>query len=168
MGYAEHSWANMLPYKQMKRWFRFKAIRPDISIVMAEFETPSEYGNATRGWVLVSDPAGKILLSTRVRFGYSHFIRDKRSSEGYTVPRIVSVEAADGPVRLSGKLTMTGLKKVDDPTSGLGAIKRALVRRFMKPRDYYLNCAYELKIEKDGDVRHVEGKGFYRFMHVNP
>ncbi|RME30282.1 MAG: hypothetical protein D6806_00430 [Deltaproteobacteria bacterium] len=168
IGYAEHSWANMLPHKQMRRWFRFKAIRPDISIAMAEMETTPDYGHARRGWVLASDSGGKLILSAAPRFEFSHFIRDKKAPAGYTVPRMVTITASEGKTRVSGKLIMTGLKKIEDPTAKLGAIKRAIVRRFMKPRDYYLNCRYEIEIEKDGTTRRVQGEGFYRFMYVNP
>jgi len=134
---------------------------------MAEFESTADYGNGRSGWVMVADSNGLVLATSRVRFEFEQFVEESKE-KGYPIPRRVRLVAADGDARLQGILTMTGLEKIDDPTANLSAVKRAVVRRFTKPRDYYLNCRYEFTIEKGGEKHQLTGDGVYRFMHVNP
>ncbi len=168
IGFAEHSYSNMAPYNQARRWFRFKHINSDISVIMAEVESTREYGSAHNGWVLISDNKGKIVATTRARFDFEGFIKDTRSDEGYTIPRRVRIVAVDGDASVIGTLTMTSLRKIEDPTASLGFLKRSIIRRFTKPRDYYINCKMLLKIKQGGQEKTIEADGFYRYMHVNP
>ncbi|HSA24439.1 MAG TPA: hypothetical protein P5076_23465, partial [Myxococcota bacterium] len=58
-GFCDHSYSDISPEKLARRWFRFKLINPDISIVMAELEATRDLGSAQRGWILVYDAQGR-------------------------------------------------------------------------------------------------------------
>ncbi len=168
VSFGEHSYSDMAPYNQARRWFRFKHITADISVIMTEVESTREYGSAHNGWVLVSDNNGKIVATTRARFDFEGFIKDKHSDEGYTIPRRVRIVAVDGDTSVIGTLTMTSLRKIEDPTASLGFLKRSIIRRFTKPRDYYINCKMQMKIKKGDQEKTIDATGFYRYLHVNP
>jgi hypothetical protein len=168
LGYADHSYSNVAPHEQTHRWFRFKSIKKDLSIIMAETEAPTKYSSGRNGWILIYDDQGKIMATSRARFDFDGFIKDKKSEEKYMIPRRVRIAAIDGQTHLTGTLLMKDISKIKDPTAKLGSISRAIVRRFTKPRDYYINCSYKFRIKsKDKDVT-IEDVGTYRFMYVNP
>jgi hypothetical protein len=168
VGYATHSYSSMYPHKQSRRWFRFKTINKDISIITAEVESVADYHNATNGWVLVLDPKGRIAATARTNFIFDGFIQDSKSDEGYKIPRRVRIIAVDGKTQITGLLLMKDIKKVRDPTADMDAIQRTIVRRFTKPRDYYINCSYKIRIKTEEGSRTVEDEGVYRFIYVNP
>jgi len=168
VGYSTHSYSSMYPHKQSHRWFRFKTINKDISIITAEAESVSDYFGATNGWVLVMDSSGRIAATARTNFIFDGFIQDTKSDEGYKIPRRVRLVAVDGKTQVSGLLLMKKIKEVRDPTADLDAIQRTIVRRFTKPRDYYIACSYKIHIKTEAGVRTVEGEGVYRFIYVNP
>lgn len=167
-GHASHSRTTMYPHDQFRRWFRFKKISEQVSIIMAEVETESPYNHSTRGWVLVLDSNGRIIASGRTNFVFDSFIKDTKSEEGYKIPRRVRFAAVDGKTEVAGVLLMKDIKKISDPTADLGALKRAFVRRYTKPKDYRINCDYKIRVKTGEDVQLFQGKGNYQFMYVNP
>jgi hydroxyneurosporene synthase CrtC len=169
IGYADHSYMDIAPYDQARRWFRFKSIKKDLSVIFAEMETTEEYGRVTRGWAILADSNGKIVVTPRVNFSCDGFIKDTRSSEGYRIPRRVRLAAVEGTTQATGSMVMTKLKETRDPLAQLGIIKRAIVKRYTKPRDYYISCNVKLRIRsKDKEDRLLEDTGTYRFYYVNP
>ncbi|MBN2493437.1 MAG: hypothetical protein JXR96_02500 [Deltaproteobacteria bacterium] len=167
-GHVSHSRTTMYPHKQFRRWFRFKRISRQVSIILAEFETESPYGHARRGWALVLDPKGRMLATARVNFRFEGFIKDDRSEEGYAIPRQVRFVAAEGESQVRGTLRMTGLKSKSDPTSDLSPAMRTFIRHFTRPADYRIRCDYAIDVKTAGDERRFQGKGDYQFMYVNP
>jgi hypothetical protein len=171
VGHATHSYSTMYPHKQARRWFRFKALREDISIILAEMEATRYYGSAHNGWALAIDSTGRILATARVNFKFDGYIADKKSAEGYAIPRRVKLVAADGENSMVGVLLMKNIKSIHDPTEDLDAISRAFVRRFTKPKEYHINCSYRFRIKdkKNDNKEHmIEGEGTYKFVFVNP
>ncbi|MBW1809314.1 MAG: hypothetical protein JRJ87_14050 [Deltaproteobacteria bacterium] len=169
IGYADHSYMDIAPYDQARRWFRFKSIKKDLSVIFAEMETTEEYGKVTRGWAILADSNGKIVVTPRVNFSLDGFIKDTRSSEGYKIPRRVRFVAVEGSTHVTGSMVMTKLKETRDPLAQLGMIKRAIVKRYTKPRDYYISSNVKLRIRaKDQQDRLLEDAGTYRFYYVNP
>lgn len=168
VGLAMHTRYDMRPDKQVHRWFRFKHVDNDVSVIMAEMEAVKEYMGTRNGWVLVLDSKGRILATTRARFQHDGFVKDTGSKEGYKIPRRVRVVAVDGDTQLIGVLTMKGLKKVVDFTDRLNPVSRAIVRRFTKPRDYHINCSFHFKVGTKENTREIKGEGVYRFFYINP
>ncbi len=168
VGLCDHSFTNIGPHKLARRWFRFKHLSPEVSVLLVEVETPSSAGGTTRGYVLVYDDSGRVIASARARFEYDGWIQDTNSEEGYRIPRQVRVVAVDGAATLSGTLTMTKLEKVSDPLADLDAIRRAVARRFSKPRDYYLACKFTLTAKTDKGEKTWKGDDVYKFVYVNP
>jgi len=122
-----------------------------------------------RGWALYVDEAGQSLVTGQVNFAFSDYIRDSKSDAGYSIPRLVRFAAAGAGGQLLGTLRMTGLKEVRDPLARLGAIKRAIVRRYTKPRDYYINANLKLKLLLAGaPPRDVQHPVTFRYYYVNP
>jgi len=169
IGYADHSRLTIAPYDMARRWFRFKHIVADSSLVMAAMETCEDFGHVLRGWALYVDEAGQSLVTGQVNFAFSDYIRDSKSDAGYSIPRLVRFAAAGAGGQLLGTLRMTGLKEVRDPLARLGAIKRAIVRRYTKPRDYYINANLKLKLLLAGaPPRDVQHPVTFRYYYVNP
>lgn len=169
IGYADHSRMTIAPYDMARRWFRFKHVVADHSLVLAAMETCADYGHVLRGWALYVDKTGTTLVTGRVNFAFSDFIRDRKSDAGYRIPRLVRFAAAGAGGQLLGTLRMTGLKEVRDPLASLGAIKRAIVRRYTKPRDYYINAKLKLRLLlAGGSPRDLELPATFRFYYVNP
>jgi len=168
VGHAMHTHSNIRPDKRTHRWFRFKIVNKDISIIMAEEESTEKYLQAHNGWVLVLDSTGSLIDTARVRFEFDGFIKDEKSEGGYRIPRRVRIVAVDGNRQLVGVLLMKDIMKVVDPTEDLGAVKRAVVRRFSKPKDYHINCTYKLTVKTAEGNRLIQGDGYYRFVYVNP
>ena len=74
-----------------------------------------------------------------------------------------------GAAVLNGlKVVGKDIKEVRDPTAELDGFRKFFVRRFTKPRDYYLNCTYSLLLTKGEDKRTLQGDAVYRFVHTNP
>lgn len=168
VGHGMHTHYNLRPDKQVRRWFRFKQIDKDISIILAEMEATRDYGLARNGWAMVLDSKGSLIATAKVRYEFDGFIKDQKSKEGYQIPRRVRLAAVDGENQMAGVMLMENIKSVSDPTADMGAVKRAIIRRYTKPKDYHVNCTYKLTLRtKDGD-RRFEGKGVYRFFYVNP
>ena len=160
---------DIAPYDQTRRWFRFKSIKKDLSVIFAEMEAAEEYGKVTRGWAILADSNGKIVVTPRVNFSCDGFIKDTRSSEGYRIPRRVRFVAVEGSTHVTGSMLMTKRKETRDPLAQLGMIKRAIVKRYTKPRDYYISCQVKLRIRDKGKQdRLLEEAGTYRFYYVNP
>jgi len=168
IGHVMHTHTNMRPDKQVHRWFRFKRIDEDITIVLTEMESTKHYLNTRRGWVLAYDAKGRLLASARVRFDFEGFIKDQNSEEGYRIPRRVRFVAVDGKNQLVGVLTMQKILKVVDPTADIGSLKRAVVRRFSKPKEYHIGCKYKFNLKTEQGSRIIEGENKYRFAYVNP
>jgi hypothetical protein len=166
-GFCDHSYSDISPEKLARRWFRFKLINPDISIVMAELESTRELGSQQRGWVLVYDAQGRVLATAKTRFEYDGFVSQSKDG-GYSIPRRVRLVAADGENTLTGTLRMTGVKEIRDPTANLDGVRRAIVQQFSKPRDYSLTCSYQFQLKQAGQVKELKGEGVYRFVFVNP
>jgi hypothetical protein len=166
-GFCDHSYSDISPEKLARRWFRFKLINPDISIVMAEIEATRELGSVQRGWILVYDAQGRVLATARTRFEYDGFVSQSKDG-GYSIPRRVRLVAADGGNTLTGTLLMTGVKEIRDPTANLDGVRRAIVQQFSKPRDYSLACSYQFQLKQAGQVKELKGEGIYRFVFVNP
>jgi hypothetical protein len=168
VGHAAHSYTTMYPHKHVRRWFRFKALRKDISIILAEMQASHDYARVTNGWALVVGPQGRVMSSVRINYIYDGYIKDSKSKEGYAFPRRVRIVAVDGKTRLTGVLTMKDIKSIHDPTADLDSISRAFVRRFTKPMEYKLYCTYKFRIDKENGSQMIEGDGQYRFTYVNP
>lgn len=168
VGLCDHSFSNIGPHKLARRWFRFKHLSPEVSILLVEVENPSSAGGTTRGYVLVYDESGRVVASARARFEYDGWIQDTQSDEGYRIPRQVRVVAVDGAATLRGTLTMTKIEKVTDPLGDLDAIRRAVARRFSKPRDYYLACKFTLTAKTEKGEKTWNGEDVYKFIFVNP
>jgi hypothetical protein len=168
VGYISHSRTTMYPQDQIRRWLRFKSINQDHTIVIAEMEAERPYNRVTNGWVFVIDSSGRLISSGKTNFQYDGFIKDTKSSEGYTIPRRVRFVAVDGKNQVTGALRMSSIKKITDPTADLGAIKRAFVRRFTKPKNYRLYCDYKLVVKTGAGEKVFEGKGEYTYVYVNP
>jgi hypothetical protein len=168
VGIATHTRYDMRPDKQFHRWFRFKHIDKDISIILEEMEVSREYSLARRGWALVLDADKGIVTTQRVRLVYDGFIKDENSEEGYQIPRRVRIAAVDGESQLTGVLLMQRVKKVRDVTKDMNAVLRAIFRRFTKPREYHLECNFKFKIKAPQADKPIEGIGVYRYQYVNP
>jgi hypothetical protein len=168
IGYLEHSSYDIAPYKQVRRWFRFKVFNENVNILMAEFETPSGYGNARQGWVVVYGPQGRILATARARFEYESFIKDTKSEEGYSIPRKVSVAAVDGTTTLVGSFVMKGIREIKDPLADLDFFRKSIVQQFSKPKEYYIQCSFTFDVKNGSEKQTLEGEGTYRFMYINP
>jgi hypothetical protein len=168
IGYVTHSYYDLRPDKNVHRWFRFKKVKGEVSIVMDEMEASKEYGLASNGWVLVAGPKGRILSTARVNFQYDGFIQDTNSDGGYKIPRRVRIAAVDGKTYFTGTLLMKKIQRVRDFTADMGAVKRAVVRRYTKPKDYFIDCQYKFRIKSDQEDRVLQGTGTYRFVYVNP
>ncbi len=167
-GMVEHSASTVAPHKQARRWFRFKKVDEDFTIMLSELQASPEYAGSTRGWAMVYGREGKIIATARVRFDFDGFIRHEKSEHGYRIPRRVRLAAVDGNTHLTGTLVMTALNGFKDPTADLNAIIRTLVRRFSKPMDYRIGCSYDLRIKNESIDRRITGDGVYRFIYVNP
>ncbi|MBN2493057.1 MAG: hypothetical protein JXR96_00595 [Deltaproteobacteria bacterium] len=168
IGHADHAWSDIAPHKANRRWFRFEHIDERASLLLAETEVPAEYGSSRHGWALLYTDRGRLMATARVRFDFDGFIEDKRSEEGYRIPRRVRVIAQDGQRSLSGQLVMTQLLEVRDPTADWGSVVRFFARRFAKPKDYHIGCAFSLLLLDGSERMPFEGKGEYRFSFTNP
>jgi predicted secreted hydrolase len=168
VGHAMHTHTNMRADKQVRRWFSFKRIDKDVTIVLTEMESTKKYYDSRNGWALVYDAQGRHLATARVRFDYDGFIKDQQSKEGYRIPRRVRFAAVDGKNQMAGVLTMEKLLKAVDPTEEMGAVKRALYRQYSKPKTYHIGCKYKFNLKTGEGSRIIEGEGKYRFMYVNP
>jgi hypothetical protein len=168
VGHAAHSHTNMRPDKQVHRWFRFKQIDQDITIVLVEMEATKHYFDSRNGWVLVYGPQGRLLATARARFEFDGFIKDQESQEGYQVPRRIRFAAVDGDSQMTGVLVMKKIEKTVDPLAEMGAIKRAVVRRYTKPREYHISCTYKFNLKVKDGSRTIQGDDKYRFIYVNP
>jgi hypothetical protein len=151
------------------RWFRFKAVDKNISIILGEMESTPKYGSGVNGWALIADSQGPMVVTARVNYEFDGFIKDMKSEEGYNIPRRVRMAAIDeGGTSVTGMLLMKDIREIQDPSSNLDGVLKAIVRRFSKPRDYYINCTYTFKIKKGAEERTIQGEGFFRFTYVNP
>jgi hypothetical protein len=168
VGNAYHTWTNIGPHQQARRWFRFNSIRDEFSIVLAELEAPSAFGSSHEGWALVYGPEGRIVSSARVRYDYDGFIKDQKAEEGYIIPRRVRIMAVDSDNTIQGTLTMTSIKDIQDPLSDLDFFRKAIVSRFTKPRDYYIGCNYTFNIKDSKGSHALQGESFFRYTYVNP
>jgi hypothetical protein len=168
VGHATHTRTNMRPDKQVRRWFRFKIVDKDLTIVLTEMEATKHYMSSSKGWALVYGPKGRLLATARVNYEFDGFIKDQNSSEGYRIPRRVKFAAVDGKNVMTGVLLMKDIKKIVDPTADMGAVKRAVVRRYTKPKDYHINCKYKFALKTGEDSRIIEGDDKFRFTYVNP
>jgi hypothetical protein len=168
IGQADHSITDLAPYKLARRWFRFTHADARVTIALVELESPAELGGSRRGYALVYTPEGRLLASARVRFEFEGFIAETKTGRGYSIPRRVRFVAVDGESSLTGTLTLSGVREIRDPTASLDAVRRAVVRRFSKPLDFFLDCNYEMKIKKGPEEHEFKGQGVYRFVYVNP
>jgi Svf1-like. len=168
IGNAYHTWTNIGPQTQARRWFRFNVARDDFTVTLTELETPSNFGNARYGWALVYGPKGRIVATTRVRFDFDGFIKDQNSDEGYVIPRRVQLAAVDDNVSLTGKLEMTGINSVVDPLADLDFFRKAIVRRFSKPREYSIKAAYSFHLKDNQGEQTIEGASTFRYIYINP
>ena len=168
VGHSNHSYYDMSPDKQVRRWFRFKWITNEISFVLAELQSTPMYAQERNGWALVYNADGRIIATTRVVFEFDKYIQEKDISKGYQIPRIVRFSASDGQNHLNGTLRMESIKEVGDPLKDLGTLKRAFIRQFIKPKDYSINCLYEMKLNTAGQVQTFQGKSTFQFFYVNP
>jgi hypothetical protein len=169
-GMIENSAFTLAPHEFSQRWFRFRHVADDVTILLSELQTPDDYGRVRRGWAMVYDDTGRLLASSKVRFDYDGYIEDKRSKQGYRIPRRVRFAAVDGQTHLTGQILMTSLRQAKDPTQDWNVIVRSMARRFSKPMKYYINSTYSLRIvnkEKQID-RKFEGKNEYQFGYINP
>ncbi|MBW2699831.1 MAG: hypothetical protein JRF33_03340 [Deltaproteobacteria bacterium] len=167
-GHADHSYTTMAPHKSVRRWFRFKHVTKDISILMAELQTPVQYAGGRHGWVMLLSSKGRHIATAKVRYGFDGFIKDEKSEEGYRIPRRVSIKASEGESKLEGQVLMTSLKSVKDPTASWGGLARTIARRVSKPRDYRMNCAYQLTFSSQGGSSKLQGEGDYQYFFINP
>ncbi len=167
-GAIEHSATDLGPHQMGKRWFRFRDITSEHTIILAELRSSKQWAGVRRGWVMIYDKEGTVLATSKVNFEFDGFIMDNKSRLGYKIPRRVRIAASDGTNHLTGKLIMTGLKDVYDPTASLNAFIRAIVRRYTKPMDYKLSCKYDLRIKHGGTFKNFKGESAYRFIYVNP
>ncbi len=167
-GMVSHTVFDLPPYEFSQRWFKFKQVGQDATIVLTELQTPKSYGRARRGWALVYDDDGRLLASAEARFEFDGYIRDKHSPEGYRIPRRVRLTAVDGGTELTGQLLLTRVDKVQDPTDDMNMVIRSLARRYSKPREYVLACDYSLQLKSNPKQRVFTGKGKFRFGYVNP
>jgi hypothetical protein len=167
-GHISHSRTTMYPQDHVKRWFRFKHIAEDVSIIIAELKSEKPFFYARKGWVLILDSSGRILASGETHFQYDGFIKDEKSEQGYRIPRRVKFSAVDGDSTVQGTLIMTGVKRISDPLASLGVIVRAFVKRYTKPREYRLFCTYDIKQAKGEQSHTYQGRGEYQVVHINP
>ncbi|MBW1810870.1 MAG: hypothetical protein JRJ87_21945 [Deltaproteobacteria bacterium] len=167
-GVVEHSVTTVAPHKSARRWFRFRQVDENYSIVFAEVETPAKYGHSRHGWAMVYGEGGRLAATAKVRFDYTGYIKDQKSKHGYVIPRRVRIAAIDGDTHLIGTLLMTSLAEAVDPTAKLSFITRSFVRRFVSPMDYRINCSYKLRLKNKTEDKTIEGEGSYRFIYVNP
>ena len=168
IGNAYHTWTNIGPQTQARRWFRFNLTRDDFTITLVELETPSNFGNSHHGWALVYGSKGRILATARVRFEFDGFIKDQKSEESYVIPRRVQLVAVDDDVSLTGKLEMTGINNIVDPLADLDFFRKAIVRQFSKPRDYSLKAAYSFLLKDSQGEQTIQGVSTYRYIYINP
>ncbi len=167
-GVIEHSATDMGPQQMGKRWFRFRDVTSEHTIIFAELRTIEQWAGVRRGWVMIYDKDGKVVSTSKVSFEYDGFIMDNNSKLGYKIPRRVRIAASDGTNHLTGKLIMTGLKDVYDPTSSLNVLIRTIVRRYTKPMDYKISCKYDLRVKHGDGFKYFRGEGAYRFIYINP
>ncbi|MBN2493049.1 MAG: hypothetical protein JXR96_00555 [Deltaproteobacteria bacterium] len=167
-GHADHSYTTMAPHKSVRRWFRFKKVNKDISILMAEMLVPRDYASERHGWFMLLSSRGRHIATAKVRYHFDGYIKDTKSEEGYHIPRRVSFKAQDGQARLEGQLVMTSIKSISDPSASWSTFARTIARRVAKPREYRLNCAYLLSFSSAAGSRELRGDGFYQFYFVNP
>lgn len=167
-GVATHSLYNMRPDRQVHRWFRFKDVRKDYSVIAIEMEATKDFDRARNGWVMILDNEKRIMATTRVRFEYDGFIRDERHEGGYKIPRRVRLAARDGDSQLTGVIMMKSIEKSKDFTEKLDAVSRAIVRRYTKPREYHVACTYDFKVKTGEHERRFKGDHKFRYMYINP
>lgn len=167
-GMVAHTTFDLAPHEFSQRWFKFKQVGDDISIVLTELQTPEKYGRARRGWALVYDDSGRLLASARAQFEFDGFIQDKQSPEGYRIPRRVRLSAVDGQSQLTGEILLTRVNNVQDPTDDMNMVVRSLARRYSKPRQYDIACKYSLNLKTNPKERTFSGEGKFRFGYVNP
>jgi hypothetical protein len=168
IGNAYHSWTNIGPQTQARRWFRFNLTRDDFTVTLVELETPPKFGSSRHGFVLLYGPQGRIVATTRVRFDYDGFIKDQKSDEGYVIPRRVQLAAVDDSATLTGKLEMTGINAVVDPIADLDFFRKAIVRQFSKPRDYSIKATYSFHFKDNQGEQTIQGAATYRYIYINP
>ena len=166
-GMVIHSLSDAPPHKYAKRWFRFKLVNTNHTIILAELETPKEFDSVQRGWAMIYNAEQKLIASTQVNFQHDGFIQAK-NKEGYPIPRRVRFQAVDGSSSLSGYVLMKAIDKVNDPTERLNFALRAIVRRYTKPMDFTIGCHYKVRVAGQSGEQVLEGEGSYRFVYVNP
>ncbi len=76
--------------------------------------------------------------------------------------------AVDKNTHFTGVLLMKKILKVVDFTEKMGVIRRTVVRRFTKPKDYHIECSYKFRIKSADRDQIIEGQDKYRFFYVNP
>ncbi len=167
-GLVSYSSFDIAPHVYSRRWFRFRHVSERLTIILTELETPVEFGGTRRGWVLIHDGQRRRLATTRASFQFDGYIRDKRSEEGYRIPRRVRLAATDGETHLTGSLIMTDVEKSEDPTADWNPVVRTLARQYSKPREYRIGCRYQLRLKSTDADETLEGESAFRFGYVNP
>lgn len=168
IGFGDHMRTTLRPDHQARRWFRFSYVKPEISILMAELESPPKFGSARNGWVVVYDSDGRKIATANVRFEFDGFIQDSKAEEGYSIPRRARMVAAEPGTSLTGSLVMKKISAIVDPLADLSSITRAFVRGFTKPRDYYIECDFSFQLRNASGEKSITGSRFFRFAYINP
>jgi hypothetical protein len=136
--YGDHSFTNMAPQKQARRWLRIRKIGARNTIMFHALQTPEQFGNRWVSWLVVAGDKG--IQASVVNPDLSFGEMETDSPTGYTIPNTIFMKNEAG---FQGAVKTSQRVDRDDQLAGLSTAERMIVSKFIKP----IAFKYDTKLE---------------------
>ena len=137
--YGDHSFTNMAPQKQARRWLRIRKIGARNTIMFHAMQTPEQFGSRWVSWLVVAGEKGVMasVVNPEVSFGEM----ETDSPTGYTIPNTVFMKNEAG---FQGAIKTSRRVDREDQLKGLSGAERMIVSKFIKPIAFKYDSKMEL------------------------
>lgn len=163
-GYAEHVATNVAPFDIAKRFIRFRHYNGDVFVMWREVELTAKHGGKSLTWVVIGYKDAIVFSDAGARLKFGAITKD--ASTGYSVPKVVQLDAARG--KDSIRLIMHGRRmKKRDLLESYGSAIKMFASTVSEPYQFELKGKYTLQMTIGGASATVEGQSHYTIDYLN-
>lgn len=163
-GYADHVATNVAPFDLAKRFSRFRHYNKDIFVMWREIGLTEEHGGKSLTWVVVGYKNAIVFSDANATLKEGRVSKDAKT--GYSVPRLLQLDARSG--KDSIRLQMRGTKLTKrDLLASYGTAAKMVASAVSEPYQFNLKGKYTLQMTIGGASASVEGRSHYTIDYLN-
>ena len=160
---AEHSLSTGPPHVQAIKWYEFRKLADNYSILFKQFITSKGYGKTPVNYMFFADTKQNIISSNNLNVNEQNLFTDIKSSNKYKIPLGLNIQSKN----INISINLGTIIKRKDMISDRNFLIKRFIKFFSEPISYKISCNYYIKVtSKTKIINELSGKHYYYITHI--